>query len=95
MVNAIYCWIWFKCEFWLKPEERRPFTYIMRDIYHQTPILAIIAISAIAYTFGYFNFLSWKYFLGIFVGGLLTHLFWARYKKGQQEKPTYNPEREA
>jgi len=94
-MEKLYKLIWFYSEFWLPPDKRRPFTYIMRDIYHKVPLL-VITLGAIAlYLLGrYTTLVSVSTLLSIvialFVGILLGHLFWAgRYVEGEQEKPTY------
>ena len=77
------------------PEKRRPFTYMMRDIYHKVPLL-VITLGAIAlYLIGrYTTLVTTSVLLSIvialFVGILLGHLFWAgRYVEGEQENPAY------
>lgn len=92
---SIYRWLWFHTEFWLSPEDRRPFTFILRDFYHTNPLLTIIILSASFYALGrWLWLLSLKDFsimLGtLLIGVILGHLFWGRkYIPGQQESPPY------
>ncbi len=84
----MYAWFWFHTQFWLPPEERRPYTFIIRDFYRDHPILW----SFLMFLAGYFSFnhlRPWD-FAKVSVGLLLGHLFWgARYKPGEQESPEY------
>jgi hypothetical protein len=94
----LYGWFWYHTEFWLSKPDRRPYTYIMRDFYHQWPLITLIAVSTIAYaagrwwiplTAGWF----WVILLSLSVGILLGHLFWGGdYIEGQQEDPPYDPD---
>ena len=94
----LYKLIWFYSEFWLPPEKRRPFTYIMRDIYHKTPLLVITLGAISLYLLGrYTTQITILVLLGmvvtLFVGILLGHLHWGRkYIPNQQEHPTYKGE---
>jgi hypothetical protein len=96
--GGLYAWLWWHTEFWLDGEARRPFTYIMRDVYHSFPLLVIIALGGLFYALG-----RWWFpvgvivfslgFIALLVGTLLGHLFWAgKWVPGQQEEPTYNPD---
>jgi hypothetical protein len=94
----VYGWIWWHAEFWIKDtEKRRPFTYILRDFYHQWPLVTLIAISTIAYCAGRWWIpmsigVFWAILLTLSVGVLLGHLFWGgNYIEGQQEDPPYDP----
>jgi len=65
----------------------RPFTYIMRDFYHEVEYVIIVGF----FTLGYFarDWLSYRDFLlivgGVTAGYILGHLFWGRkWVKGQQ-----------
>ncbi len=94
LTNA-YSWFWYHTEFWLKPKDRRPFTFIMRDFYHQYPFLVLLLTGAGFYALG-----NWGWHLSVaiyfvilgvvFAGIVLGHLFWGRpYVKGEQETPEY------
>ena len=93
----LYGILWFWSEFWLEPSARRPYTFILRDLYHSSPLLVIILIGALSYSFGrWWLPVSIKMFLAVFlsvlIGVLLGHLFWAGpWIPGQQEEPEYNP----
>lgn len=95
--GGLYAWVWYHSEVWLSPEGRRPFTFILRDIYHQTPLLTVILISALAYCIGRWWLpvslpIFLLTFLSVLIGSLLGHLFWGQvWKPGEQEHPTYNP----
>ena len=94
-MGKFYKWLWFNTEFWLKPEVRRPYTFIMRDLYHGNPLLTITGLAVLFYCLGRW---WWQVSLAIFLVGVISfllgilfgHLFWGRkYVPGQQEKPTY------
>jgi hypothetical protein len=90
IIDRVYCFIWYYTEFWLPPAERRPFTFIMRDIYHQSPCIAVCILAALAYTLGRFVVVDWLYIVLFFAGLLLGHLFWGKkYKPGEQENPPF------
>ena len=89
-MKNIYNWLWYHVEFWLKPEDRRPFTYILRDIYHQIPLIAIGFYIGLGYVLGRFITFNWQVLAALLFGVILGHLFWGtKYKPGQQEKPEY------
>lgn len=93
---------WFTLEFWLPPDQRRPFTYIMRDLYHQA---AGFVVSFLGFLFtgvgiwlaGAFPEWKWHILIGGFVffftGALVAHLFWgAPWVPGQMPEPkVYKP----
>ena len=95
MLERLYKLIWFYSEFWLPFEKRRPFTYIMRDIYHKVPLLVITLGAISLYLLGRYTTLVpisvlLSIVIALFVGILLGHLFWTgRYVEGEQENPTY------
>lgn len=67
----------------------RPWTYIMRDFYHEVEYVIIVGF----FILGYFarDWLSFRDFWliigGVTVGYILGHLFWGRkWIKGQQGK---------
>ena len=97
-MGSLYEIIWFYSEWFLPPEKRRPFTYIMRDIYYKVPLI-VITLGAIGfYLLGrYTNSVSILVLLimvlVLFAGMVLAHLFWGKdYKPDQQEDPTYTGE---
>jgi len=96
-LGKAYLWFCFHTQFWLKPEDRRPYTYIMRDFYHHNPLIVLLAFSFGFYSLGNWGFhLNMSDFLFILIstsiGVLLGHLFWAKWIEGQQEKPPYTGE---
>ncbi len=96
--GSLYAWFWWHTEVWLSPEARRPYTFLMRDIYHNNPLVVLIVTGGIFYSLGrWWLPVSSRAFLVGFVallaGTLLGHLFWgARYIPGEQESPEYNPD---
>jgi uncharacterized membrane protein AbrB (regulator of aidB expression) len=66
-----YKWIW-------SHTIGRPYTYAIRDSYHEIPILWIIGLTVIGSTIGhYVGWISFLKFMGIFLlGVLIGHLFW-------------------
>ena len=91
MIGNLYKWFWFNVQWWLPALDRRPFTYIMRDIYHKTPLLGITLGAISLYLLGrYTTQITILVLLGmvvtLFVGILLGHLFWGKkYIPDQQE----------
>ncbi len=88
--------IWFYTEFWIGDKvNRRPFTFILRDLYHQGPVFVIVGLMLAGHSplGGLIFTREGLVVLGI---GLLTaHLFWGKeYIPGEQEQPAYNPEAE-
>lgn len=88
----LYCRIWFHTEFWLTPIDKRPFTFILRDlIYSHLLIFAVLT----------FLFYAGMIILSIWHGTastimtslfsfLLAHLIWgSKYIEHQQEEPAY------
>ncbi len=94
-MKRLYKLIWFYTEFWLKPEDRRPFTYIMRDIYHKSPLLVVVFGAIGFYLLGrYTTQISASVLLSLIVVGLICivigHVLWGKkHIPGQQEDPTY------
>lgn len=93
----LYGFIWFFSEFWLAPKDRRPFTYILRDIYHQAPLFTLLFVMVLSYCFGRWWLPVTLVVFGIALGALLTgclagHLLWGgKYIEGEQEEPEFNP----
>ncbi len=91
----LYAWFWFHTEVWLKPEDRRPYTFIMRDwIYpHMKWFLAILGVW---YTgnFIWLNYNTWAPAILLTLSSwLCAHLVWGSgWIPGEQEYPTYNPD---
>jgi hypothetical protein len=93
----LYAWFWFHTEVWLRPIDRRPYTYIMRDwifphkswfyiieaIFNATTLALILLIDA--HVPQAFLSIFW-----VFSGWLSAHLIWgAKWISGQQEWPPY------
>jgi hypothetical protein len=89
---SLYAWFWFHTEFWLKPPERRPYTFIFRDwIFTHLKWYAIV--TGIWYS-GLLIWLHWSpYASGVLIGlssWLNAHLVWGgSWRKGEQEWPPY------
>ena len=94
-MKALYEWFWYHTEFWIKNKsKRRPYTYIMRDFYHQNPIIYTLLIAWLIYILSKVLAVDWKFWLYNTIGIVIGHLFWGRkYKSGQQEYPEYNPDK--
>lgn len=89
----LYAWLWYHTEFWLKPSERRPYTFIIRDFYHKHPIFIGWLCVLAGFTFGKW-LITPDAFVLVSMGILLGHLFWGKpYIEGEQEKPEYNPDK--
>ena len=92
---GLYERFWFATQWFLKPKDRRPFTYAMRDWYHTSPLPTIVGLAITFYMIGrYTTLASIWWLMGIVIalvaGIILGHLFWGRkHIKGQQESPTY------
>lgn len=90
----LYAWLWYHVEFWLKPEARRPFTFILRDFYHNSPLITIFMTLTAGYIIGRNISISFLVWLGLLFGFVLGHLFWGQpYKPDEQEYPEYNPDK--
>ncbi len=99
MLTKIYWFLWFHTQMWIRDKsKRRPYTFILRDFYHENPLLTILSIRSISYAAGrWWVPLSTKDFglglISLLAGIVLGHLFWGRpWKEGEQEYPEYNPE---
>ena len=94
-MGNLYKIFWFYTQFWLKPEVRRPYTFLMRDWYHTAPLPTIVGLAITFYMIGrYTTLASIWWLLGVVLalvaGIILGHLFWGRkHIPNQQEYPTY------
>ena len=72
MIESLYRIIW-------KPVGR-PFTYILRDIWHRMEFVWIIVLIAVGVWMGHnFDWLEVLKILGVFtIGFIFGHLFWGR-----------------
>ena len=80
---------------WIKDgERRRPFTFIMRDIGHKSP-LTVIAVFFILGRYAGEYMLKPVPMVTFLFGMLLAHLFFGeKYTPDQQEYPPYNPSKD-
>ncbi len=76
-------------QWWWSRIGGRPWTWIARDSYHETPLVWIIALLAAGALIGnYFGMLRFLVFLGIFlIGTIFGHFFWGeKWIKDQGEE---------
>ncbi len=80
----LYQWFWFHTEFWLAPEERRPYTYIMRDwIFPHKGWFYLI--SAVWFLLLGLNHSIPAYIVAVLTAFLWGHLVWGSpWIKGQK-----------
>jgi len=94
-MGNLYEIFWFYTQFWLKPEDRRPYTYLFRDIYHKSPLIVITLGCIVMCLIGRYTALVSIWWLlsaivVLFIGEVLGHLFWTKhYIEGEQEHPAY------
>ena len=94
-MGNLYEIFWFYTQFWIPAEKRRPYTYMLRDWYHNTPLPTIVGLAITFYMIGrYTTQISILGLVGLILalvaGIILGHLFWGRkHIEGQQEHPTY------
>ncbi len=80
---SLYEKFWYATQVWLKPKERRPYTFIFRDIYFKYP-LVVITLGLIGfYMLGrYTAQISIVVLLSIvgalLIGMLMGHLWWGK-----------------
>ena len=91
VIAGNYKVFWYRTQFWIKNKrKRRPYTYLIRDFYHQAPapfIGIIVTVSYYSYTWIEFDTV-----VAIAIGVVGGHLFWGgKYIPGQQEDEEYNP----
>lgn len=95
-MSSLYRWFWYNTQFWIKqPEDRRPYTYLFRDLYHSTPLPTIVGLAIVFFMIGrYTTLASIWWLLGLILalvaGIVLGHIWWGKtHQEGQQEHPTY------
>lgn len=94
-MGNLYEIFWFYTQFYLKPEDRRPYTYIFRDWYHHAPLPTIVGLAIVFYMIGrYTTQISILTLISIIVALLVGivggHLWWGKgYIPNQQETPQY------
>ena len=92
---GLYERFWFATQAWLKPKDRRPYTYAFGDYYHSSPLPTIVGLAITFYMIGRYTTLASIWWLmgivlALVAGIILGHLFWGKkYKPNQQESPTY------
>ena len=85
----------FWCKFWSNPYKwglwhwigGRPFTYILRDVYHKAEFLWIIVLVAIGVAIGHhYDWVTVLKIMVIFtIGYICGHLFWGKeYQEGEK-----------
>ena len=83
---------WFYTQFWLKPLDRRPYTFIFRDFSCGSPLLW----GAMCFFGGAWlhTYISYTTMIVFFAGLLAGHLWWNKdYIPHEQEEPPYCPEK--
>lgn len=90
----LYAWFWLHTQFWIKDKKaRRPYTFLIRDFYHEHPILFIFLEAWLIYLINHLLHTDWKIWVGITIGVLLGHLFWGKqWQQGEQEEPGFSGE---
>ena len=92
-LGQTYQWLWFRSEFWLTPINRRPYTFIMRDLLlgERNKILAWVCCGMWFAGFGYLSSVHpMVMVVPILSAFILGHVVWGtKYIEGQQEFPTY------
>lgn len=80
-----YSFFWYHTEIWLKPEDRRPYTYIMRDLFfpHMAWFYAVSG-SIFAGLFAIIFAVHWNY-ASIFI--FFLALLWAHLRWGSKWIP--------
>ncbi len=89
LIEYLYCEVWYHIEglFEKSKSLRRPFTYIIRDLSYEHPVITIIICLLISV--GLWFIMGWGFLLATIFGVLLAHFYWAKYKHGEQEYPEY------
>lgn len=80
----LYSWFWHWSEFWLPYDKRRPYTYIMRDLFF--PHMAWFLAGSFAVLAGVLAWLHWQPYPAAVVGILLA-LLWAHLRWGSKWIP--------
>lgn len=94
-IQAYFSWyvfVWYHSLFWMKPEDRRPFTLIMKDWIF--PHKIAFTVICIVWFCGLLAWAWWHVYppmvLGIASGFLISHLvFGEKWIPGEQEDPPY------
>ena len=98
MLGRLYQWFWFHTEFWFTRENRRPYTFIMRDflLAKNTRLQSwIVCILWFAGSIYWSTIQHLAMILPILSAFILAHVIWGTpWIEHQQEFPEYNPDKE-
>jgi len=95
----LYQWFWQHTEFWLDPADRRPYTSIIRDCYHNYPLPTVLTLGTLFYCLGrWWLPVTAATFLiaviSLLLGTLMGHLWWgAPYIPGERTLVKLAPDR--
>jgi hypothetical protein len=79
-LGNLYKWLW-------SHTTGRPYTYIMRDFYHENPVLSILGEAWTVLIVNHYWVIHWYWWIGITIGILFGHLFWgSAYVPNEGEK---------
>ncbi len=91
--RGLYAWVWYNTEFWIKDKaNRRPYTFIIRDLYHDHPLLCVLFSLGYGYAIAIVPNATVRVVMIGFLCLLFAHLWWgSTHVYGEQENPPYNP----
>lgn len=95
--KGLYEWFWYHTEFWLDPIDRRPYTLMIRDFYHNAPLWTLLIVCIFSFCLGrwWWHIELRDFFIVtamLMLGVILGHLFWGeKWIPGEQEEPPYMP----
>lgn len=70
-LGAWYHWLW-------SHTTGRPYTYIIRDFYHELPFPFMLIEAGGIYLFNHYLHTNWMVWVYISIGVLIGHLFWGK-----------------
>lgn len=70
-LGNLYKWLW-------SHTTGRPYTYLIRDFYHENPILWIFLEAWVIWGINHFFDIEWYVWVFITLGVVLGHLFWGK-----------------
>ena len=83
ILGTWYKWLW-------SHTTKRPYTYIIRDFYHELPFPFMMVFAGIVWVFQKYFHASVREWVYIAIGVLIGHLFWGRdYIPDEGEIKTY------
>ena len=92
MLGRWYSWLWFHSEWYLTPIDRRPFTFILRDIIYNNvgwAVTFIILFYASMIVLSFWHGMASTITTSI-ASFVLAHLVWgSKWIENEQEWPTY------